>query len=306
NNDADENDALLREMLGISSQPTTNLDSRQDSQHPYKEATAPTKESPHLLPPFDHHLEDEAEDIPNISGIAELDDLDDVLDAAGNSSLDEFSSDDEEDEQEDDEGALFMDLDESRNTLDRLDTSSVRSVSHLSLTDQQLEAETAAIASLLATANSATTMNSAVAQTPESTSGGSNLLRRRRLFPSLPQFRSSQRDILSSSGGSSNALETADHQPSSSSSLNNTPPTWRAATSRRLRQIPRRIRRNVGNVATATTAATSLVAIGAVLLLAVLWVVKMRGWSWLPKFWQLVARRGGPNGASGPVAGGAV
>ncbi|ORY51265.1 hypothetical protein BCR33DRAFT_712370 [Rhizoclosmatium globosum] len=255
------------------------------------DSAAALLQSPGLLPLLnliapDSEDDDDDEDnaIHNISGIQELDDLDDVLDATIDSNIeDDFSSDDEDgdEDEEDDDGPQFINLDNNIiMTGEQLDTKSIKSVksltrSHSSLTNQQIERETELVDALTVPESSA-----------ESSSSATQELRKRRLFPSISRL------IRSQNG--SNASSTISLDTSETSAT--TPPTWRAATSRRLRNIPRRIRRNVGNVATATTAGASLVAIGAVLLLAVLWIVKMRGWSWLPKFWQLVSRRGANNG----------
>ncbi|KAJ3111507.1 hypothetical protein HK100_002662 [Physocladia obscura] len=98
----------------------------------------------------------------------------------------------------------------------------------------------------------------------------SSALPRRKLFSSFPRL------VQSRSNFSANLNEEAPIPLNSH--------TWRSATSRRLKNIPRRI--------TKVAPATSLVAFGAMLLLAALWVFKMRGWSYLPRFWQLVSRRG--------------
>ncbi|KAI9351521.1 hypothetical protein BDR26DRAFT_851217 [Obelidium mucronatum] len=175
--------------------------------------------------------------------------------------MDEFSSDDEDDEDGED-NVLFLDPGAEK---------------HASQMGHD--------ASTLPEPINVPTTATAESSSSSSPSSSSNQLRRRRLFPSLPRFRSLQKRNMSSGSSSSNLALDTDQSSSSNPSL----PTWRTATTRRLRQIPKRIRRNVGTVATATTGATSLVAFGAILLLAVLWIVKMRGWSWLPKFWQLVS-----------------
>ncbi|KAJ3233075.1 hypothetical protein HDU81_002535, partial [Chytriomyces hyalinus] len=127
-------------------------------------------------------------------------------------------------------------------------------------------------------------------------------LRRRRIFPSLPRISSTFSEsgsALYASNLKSPTAATITPIPSATPTENLTSPmypanqNWRTSTTRRLRQIPRKIRRNVG----AVSRNSSLVAFGAMMLLAMLWLVRMRGWSLLPRFWQLVSRRnanGGP------------
>ncbi|KAJ3405548.1 hypothetical protein HDU80_001163 [Chytriomyces hyalinus] len=129
-------------------------------------------------------------------------------------------------------------------------------------------------------------------------------LRRRRIFPSLSRISSTfseSGNALYPSNLKSPSVATITPVPSATPSDNNlnspmypANQNWRTSTTRRLRQIPRKIRRNVG----AVSRNSSLVAFGAVMLLAMLWLVRMRGWSLLPRFWQLVSRRNANGGPS--------
>ncbi|KAJ3075995.1 hypothetical protein HDU98_006159 [Podochytrium sp. JEL0797] len=286
----EENNALLREMFGLEGAggeaSGVNREAMEDS----------SRESEALdhVEKTDQHVQDE-QDETAISAIQQLDEMadDDDTDAlaeteeseeedASSSSLDEFSDLDEDE--------LFVGVRGPALTSPRLDAASVLSGSHASLlSNEQIELEAALVDEILMEQQPGA-MNVDVGVGDALGSGTADVVRRRRMLSYLPRLTRSSNATVGNSATSPLFAATGDGGP-----------TWRAATSRRLRQIPRRIRRNVGSVANATTAAGSLVAVGAVLLLAVLWVIKIRGWSWLPRFWQLVTRRGTGTGGGNAV-----